>query len=89
MDEHAFPPIGFAVAWLFVTFGGSGGIMTSAGPELPYPCSSQVKTLSESSLWGKLCDGIASLERIRWCNVGIWRNPGRFVRGSFRRVVSP
>ena len=28
--------------WLvsaFVTFGGSGGIMTTAGQELPYPCS--------------------------------------------------
>ena len=37
MDEHAFPPTGFAVALarLHVTFGGSGGIMTTAGPEMP------------------------------------------------------
>ena len=27
------------LARLFVTFGGSGGIMTTARPELPYPCS--------------------------------------------------
>ena len=35
------------LARLFVTFGGSGGIMTTAGPELPYPCSSQAKTRDE------------------------------------------
>ena len=39
--EHAFPSTGFAVALArpYVTFGGSGGIMTTARPELPYPCS--------------------------------------------------
>ena len=31
-------------ARLHVTFGGSGGIMTTAGPGLPYPCSPQAKT---------------------------------------------
>ena len=38
MDEHAFPPTGFL--WLgsaHVTFGGSGGMVTTAGAELPYP----------------------------------------------------
>ena len=51
MDEHAFPLTGFAVALarLFVTFGGSGGMMTTAGTELPYPCSPQAKTRDESS----------------------------------------
>ena len=55
VDEHAFPPTGFAVAWLgpFVTFGGSGGIMTTAGLELPYPCNPQAKTRGESSRRGK------------------------------------
>ena len=55
MDEHAFPPTGFAVALarLHVTFGGSGGIMTTAGLELPYPCSPQAKTRDESSRRGK------------------------------------
>ena len=52
MDEHAFPPTGFAVALarLFVTF---GGIMTTAGQGLPYPCSLQAKTRNESSRRGK------------------------------------
>ena len=55
MDEHAFPPTGFAVALarLYVTFGGSGGIMATAGTELPYPCSPQAKTRGESSRRGK------------------------------------
>ena len=46
VDEHDFPRTGFScsLARLFVTFGGSGGIMTTAGQELPYPCSPQVKT---------------------------------------------
>ena len=55
MEEHAFPPTGFAVALarLYVTFGGSGGIMTTARPGLPYPCSPQAKTRDESSRRGK------------------------------------
>ena len=55
VDEHAFPPTGFAVGLsrLFVTFGGSGGIITTARTELPYPCSFQAKTRGESSRRGK------------------------------------
>ena len=41
--------LGSAVA----TFGGSGGIMTAARTELPYPCSSQAKTRDKSSRRGK------------------------------------
>ena len=41
------------LAWLFVTFGGSGGIMTTARLEFPYPCSPQAKTPDESSRRGK------------------------------------
>ena len=40
-------------ARLFVTFGGCGGIMTTARPELPYLCSPQAKTRDESSRRGK------------------------------------
>ena len=40
-------------ARLFVTFGGSGGMMTTARTELPYPCSPQAKTRDESSRRGK------------------------------------
>ena len=36
-----------------VTFGGRGWIMTTARPELPYPCSSHAKTRDESSQRGK------------------------------------
>ena len=32
------------LARLLVTFGGSDGIMTTARPRLPYPCSLRVKT---------------------------------------------
>ena len=39
-------------ARLFVIFGGSGGIMTTAKPGLPYPCSPQAKTRDESSRRG-------------------------------------
>ena len=35
-------PMGFAR--LHVTFDGSGGMMTTARTELPYPCSSQTKS---------------------------------------------
>ena len=38
---------------LFVTFGGSGGIMTTARPGLLYICSPQAKTRDESSRRGK------------------------------------
>ena len=35
-------------ARLFVTFGVRSGMMTTARPGLPYPCSSQAKTRDES-----------------------------------------
>ena len=37
--EHAFPPTGFVCQEAQVTFGGSGGIMSTARPELPNPCT--------------------------------------------------
>ena len=49
------------LARLFVTFGGSGGMMTTARTELPYPCSPKAKTRGESSRRGKSCNGIVSL----------------------------
>ena len=58
MDEHAFPPTGFAVAnWLgsaVVTFGGSGGMMTTARTELHYPCSPQAKTRKRAKTRGRV-----------------------------------
>ena len=36
-----------------VTFGGSGGIMPTARPELSYPCVSQAKSRDETSRRGK------------------------------------
>ena len=53
VGEHAFTPTGFVCLEARVTFGGSGGIMTTARPELPYPCNSQVKCRDETSLRGK------------------------------------
>ena len=53
VGEHAFPLTGF-VCWLaHVTFGGSGGIRSTARPELPYPCKSQAKSRDETSRRGK------------------------------------
>ena len=59
MDEHAFPPTEFAVALSlpFITSGGSGGIMTTARPGLPYPCSPQSKTPGQSSPRGSNVTG--------------------------------
>ena len=53
VGEHAFPPTGFVCLVAHVTFGGSGGIMTTARPELPYPCNSQAKSRDETSRRGK------------------------------------
>ena len=39
-----------------VTNGGSGGMMSTAGLELPYPRVSQAKFLDETSRRGKLCN---------------------------------
>ena len=44
-------------ARLFVTFGGSGGMMTTTRPGLPYPCSLQAKTRDESSRRGSNMTG--------------------------------
>ena len=53
VGEHAFPLAGFVCKEAHVTFGGSGGIMTTARPELPYPCNSQAKSRDETSRRGK------------------------------------
>ena len=37
VGEHAFPLTGFVCLLVHVTFGGSGGKMSKARPELPYP----------------------------------------------------
>ena len=49
-----FGSTGFCdLAWLHVTFGCSRGVMTTARPGVPYPCSPQAKTMDESSWRGK------------------------------------
>ena len=53
VGEHAFPLTGFVCMAAHVTFGGSGGIWSTARPELPYPCVSQAKSLDETSRRGK------------------------------------
>ena len=50
--EHAFPLTGFVCELANVIFGCSGGIMTTARPELPYPCVSQAKPRDETSRRG-------------------------------------
>ena len=52
MGEHAFPLTGFVCKNVHVIFGGSGGIMSTASPELPYPCVSQAKSRDETSRRG-------------------------------------
>ena len=51
--EHAFPLMGFVCKETHVTFGGSGGIRSTARPGLPYPCVSQAKSRDETSRRGK------------------------------------
>ena len=53
VGEHAFPLTGFVCKEAHVTFGGRGGIMTTARPELPYPCVSLAKSRDETSRRGK------------------------------------
>ena len=53
VGEHAFPLTGFVCRKAHVTFGGSGGIRSTARPELPYPCVSQAKSRNETSRRGK------------------------------------
>ena len=50
--EHAFPLTGFVCMEAQVTFGGSGGIRSTARLELPYPCVSQAKSRDEASRRG-------------------------------------
>ena len=52
MGEHAFPLTGFVCYTAQVTFGGSGGIRSTARPELPYPCNSQAKSRDDTSRGG-------------------------------------
>ena len=52
VGEHAFPLTRFVCKEAHVTFGGSGGIMSTARPELPYPCVSQAKSRDETSRRG-------------------------------------
>ena len=49
VGEHAFPLTGFVCKEAHVKFGGSGGIRSTARPELPYPCVSQAKSRDETS----------------------------------------
>ena len=49
VGEHAFPQTGFVCKMAHVTFGGRGVIMSTARPELPYPCVSQAKSWDETS----------------------------------------
>ena len=49
VGEHAYPLTGFVCKEAHVTFGGSGGIRSTARPELPYPCVSQAKSRDETS----------------------------------------
>ena len=60
MGERAFPLTGFVCMAADVTFGGSGGIRSTARPELPYPCYSQAKSRDEASRGGEYCDGVES-----------------------------
>ena len=57
VGEHTFPLTRFVCTTAHNTFGGSGGIMPTARPELPYPCNSQAKSRDETSRKGKECDG--------------------------------
>ena len=50
---HVFPLTGFVCRAAHVTFGGSGGIRSTARPEFPYPCVSRAKSRDETSWKGK------------------------------------
>ena len=53
LGEHAFPLTGFVCMAAHVTLCGSGGIRSTARPELPYPCVFQAKSCGETSRMGK------------------------------------
>ena len=54
VGEHAFPLTRFVCRMAHVTFGGSGGIMTTARPELPCPCNSQSQVSGQDFSEGKV-----------------------------------
>ena len=54
VGEHAFPLTEFVCKTAHVTFGGSGGIRSTARPESPYPCYSQAKSRDETSRRGEV-----------------------------------
>ena len=58
--EHAFPLTEFVGLSVHATFGCSGGIMSTARSELPFPCISQAKSQVKTSLREKLCDDVQS-----------------------------
>ena len=60
VGEPAFPLTGLVCWSAHVTFGGSGGIRSTARPELPYPCYFPAKSRDETSRRGKKCDGAKS-----------------------------
>ena len=51
--EQVFPLTGFVCKTAHVTFGGIGGIRSTARPELPYPCNSNAKSRDETSRRGE------------------------------------
>ena len=53
VGEHASPLTRFVCKEAHIIYGGSGGIMSTARPELPYPCNSQAKSRDETSRRGK------------------------------------
>ena len=53
VGEHAFPLTGFVCKEAHVTFGGSGGIRSTARSGLPYPCNPKAKSGDETSRRGK------------------------------------
>ena len=50
---HAFSLTGFVCKEAHVTFGGSGGLRSTARPGLPSPCNSQAEFRDETSRRGK------------------------------------
>ena len=53
VGEHALPLTGVVCKSAHVTFGGSGGIRSTARSELPFSCYSQAKSRDETSRRGK------------------------------------
>ena len=67
VGEHAFPLMGFVCRSAHVAFGGSGGIMSTARSELPYPyiCNSQTKSRDKTSQRSEVtCEGAESQIKI-------------------------